>query len=181
MRVQGFHPIQATPKDSFGFCIRATDQEILPVFHDMGKIIIGRIATGAEIDRRRAAGLAGTCGVYHLAEGAVFIVYASRLDDEVGKAPAQDGVAGIDVSLVIALRGRTAGFIKSVRVMGVAENIQCRAITGNEAEVLKAELPVEGEIPAGVFDVFFRGCREIINSGEQDCFYGIRILHSVEK
>lgn len=59
MRVQGFHPIQAAPKDAFDFCIRAADQEKLPVFHDMGKIIIGRIAPVAEIDSRRAAGWAG--------------------------------------------------------------------------------------------------------------------------
>ena len=132
MHIQGFYPFQAAPKDAFVFFICASDQEILPVFNDMGKIIIRRIAPVTEIDVRRAACWAGACGVYHLAEGAVFIVFAPRLDDEVGKAPIQDGVAGIDVSLVIALRGSLAGFIKSIRVMGIAENIQRGAVTDNE-------------------------------------------------
>ncbi len=132
MHVQCFHPIQAAPKDAFGFCIRAADEEILSVFHDMGKIIIWRIAPVTNIDSRGAAGWTGACGVYHLAEGAVFIVLASRLDDDIGIAFIQDGVAGVDVSLIIAPRGWLAGFVKGVRIMGITENIQRGAVTGNE-------------------------------------------------
>ena len=76
--------------------------------------------------------MCGACGIHHLAEGAVFIVLPAGLDDKVGEAPVRDGIAGVDISLVITFWRHPAGPVKSVRVIWVAENIQRRAVTGNE-------------------------------------------------
>ncbi len=58
--------------------------------------------------------------------------FAAQLDDDAGKAPVQDGIAGVYVSPVIAVWGHAARREKSVRVIRVAEDIQCRAVTGNK-------------------------------------------------
>ena len=125
------HPSQAAARDPFGFFICAADQEILAVFNDMHKIVIRGTAPVAGTDGRRAVpGGAGRTD--HLAEGAVFIVFPARLDDKAGETPVQDGIKGVYVSLVIAFWGHAARRIKSVRVIGAAENVRCGAVTGNE-------------------------------------------------
>lgn len=126
------HPFQAVAKDSFGFFICAADQEILPVFYDMCKIVIRRIASVADIDSRRAVGCAWAGGINHLAEGGIFIAFAARLDDEVRKTPVQYGIAGVYVSLVISFWRHTAWWKKGVWIKRIAEDVQCGTITGNE-------------------------------------------------
>ena len=41
-------------------------------------------------------------GVNHLAERRIFVPFSGRLDHEIGKAPVEDGVKGINVELVKA-------------------------------------------------------------------------------
>lgn len=105
MRVQSFHPVQGAAKEVLGLFVRVADAEILPVFNDIGKIVIRCIAPVADIENRGAVGCAGAGSIHHLAKGAVFIAFPSQLDDEVGKAPVQDGVAGAYVSLIIVPGG----------------------------------------------------------------------------
>ena len=101
MEVHLLNTFQAGSENPFRLFIGAADQEILSVFNDMGEIVIGCITPVANIDGQTAV----VCGIDHPAEGAVFIAFPARLDDKVGEAPVQNGVAGVYVSLVIALRG----------------------------------------------------------------------------
>ena len=115
----------------------------------MGKIVIRRIAPVSNVNRRGAAGSARAGSVDHPAESAVFIVSAPGLDDKVGKASVHDGMAGVDISLAITFRGHPAGPVKSVRVIRIAENIRCGAVTGNvlvfSVEKVIFQLPVKSQ------------------------------------
>ena len=82
MEIHFPYTFQAVPEDSFRLPVCAADQEILAVFNDMGEIIIGCITPVTNVDNRTAA----TCGIDHLAEGAVFIAFPARLDDKVSEA-----------------------------------------------------------------------------------------------
>lgn len=101
MEVHLLNPFKAEAENPFRLFIGAADQEILSVFNDMGEIVIGCITPVTKIDDQTAV----VCGIDHLAEGAVLIAFPARLYDKVSEMSVKNGVTGVYVSLVIALRG----------------------------------------------------------------------------
>lgn len=127
MVVKFFDTIQREAEYFFGFGICTADKEELPVFYDMGKIIIGSITPVTDID----IGSVRLCTVNHLAKGTVLIAFACRLDEQVNELFIMDGKHGIDMDLVEAFCGFTIWFKKSILVIWVSKNINGRPVTSH--------------------------------------------------
>lgn len=63
--------------------------------------------------------------VSHLAEGALLIAFPGRLDQQVSKLLVQDRKESVYMDLVKSPGGLSAGLKKSIRVIGVPEDVHC--------------------------------------------------------
>ena len=95
----------------------------------MSEVVVRSIAHVSKI-YDRASIFPG--GVNHLAERRIFVPFSGRLDHEIGKAPVEDGVKGINVDLVKAPCGFAVRLKKSVGIVRVSENVNRRTVAGNE-------------------------------------------------
>ncbi len=77
MIIKRFNSIQRETENSFRFSIRTTYKKKLSAFNDVCKIIIGSIASVAQINNR----ILSIALVNHLAESTIFITFSARLYD----------------------------------------------------------------------------------------------------
>lgn len=129
MAVKLPYPVKRAPKDPLRPFIIAPDQEILPIFNHMGKIMVRCIIHIAKIDRGRPR---SASSINHLAESAAFILLPPGLDDKVHEPSVQDGIERIHVDLVKALCGFPARAKECIWVIGVPVNIGHRTVAGNK-------------------------------------------------
>lgn len=150
--------IKGTAKDAPGLLIIAPDEEILSLFYDMCKVVVGCIPHIPKINCSR---FFWTSGIHHTAESLVFVALSARLDDKVSKPPVKDGIKGIDMDLVKSACRFSIGFKKGIWILWVPVYIKCRAVTGNELifPMIKilTEFFIESkeEIAQGIFPELF--------------------------
>ena len=95
----------------------------------MGEVVVRGVAHVCKINGWPAV---AASGINHFTKGGILVVFSARLDNEIGKPPVEDRIECVDMNLVKAELRLSVWLEESIRIVRIAENINCGPVAGNE-------------------------------------------------